>query len=234
MTGNYQAVKWIFWGAWISSFILVWLSLVVLKPIARNLWTAFAGLGFGLGLMAAYLYFCKPLTISPDTVEFGDFKLGNERHEFLVDNKSGRDIYTIQVALNTTTNPDDPAKYDYDLAAGSRKPIFPGSDFADTITLACTYEKKSGDLLVFQIFHMQPNERRELVLIEKTTGKSLVTSSITSFTYKQPPAVSDPHTMAQHFAYPEHVTCLSTTWPADGSVRKDKVTSTITPDEEGK
>lgn len=152
---------------------------------------------------------------------------------FTVENKSGHDLYYVQLSIKAFGQSSDRDDYEYDIAAGSRKPVFPGSDFADTISLGCKTETPGVGVLVFQILRLQPGERREFILTHKANVKSIVKSSVSGFTDQQPPMIGDLHTMEQHFKYPENVVCEHTAWPADGS-SKQKVTSTVTPDEDKK
>lgn len=172
------------------------------------------------------------LVFFPDRAEFGDFAFERETHTFTIENKSGRDLYDVQLALKAVGQSPQKDDYEYDVPPGYRRPISAGSDFADTIALACNTETIGVGMVLFQIFHLRPNERREFTLTHKTNMKGLVKASVTYFTYHEQPMIGDPHSMEQHIAPPgETINCYwNTAWPADGSQLKTKWSSGITLD----
>jgi hypothetical protein len=235
MTGNYQVVQCAFWLTWLTAVVTIWLSLVILSAIARRLWTLFCALMVGAFLFFGYRYLCPDLVFGPQKVTFGDFPFAREMHTFSIENKSGRDLYYIQLALKAIGQSPQADDYEFDIPSGYRKPISSGSDFADTIGLACKTDTPGVGMLIFQIFHLHPNERREFTLTHKTSMKGLVEASVTHFTYDESPTIGDPHSMEQRLIYPgETIHCYwETAWPADGSEVKKNWSSTIIPDQSG-
>jgi hypothetical protein len=203
--------------------------------MARKLWTFFSAVVIGVFLFCSYKYLCPALIFAPHQVTFGNFGFARETHTFSIENKSGRDLFYVQLALKLIGQSPLKDEYEFDIPSGYRKPISSGSDFADTIGLACNTGTPGVGMVVFQVFHLRPNERREFTITHKTDMKGQVKASLTHFIYDEPPMIGDPHSMEHRLIYPgETIHCYwDTAWPADGSQVKRNWSSKIIPDQKG-
>jgi hypothetical protein len=231
MTQDYRIVKVFFWLTWLTAVLTIWMSLVVLKALARNVWTFIGALGIGISLVYGYTFFCPVLTVSPNEIEFGEADLGREIHTFAVENKSGRDLYYVQLTLKGVHRGQSPDQFEFDIPLGYRIPITSGSDYADTLALACNTDNRNEGLMIFQIFHLRPNERREFTLTHLTNMLETIHASITYFSYDQAPAIGDPHEMEQDLiALDQTIRCYyEILWPADGKPLIDNRQIIVTP-----
>lgn len=202
---NYLVAKLFFVVGGITGSVAIFLALVRLAVLARYIWSGLGACLVAVSLTALYSAICPTIVLGPPSAAFGT-EYDRETHTFTITNASNFDIYSTELRFGVQGE-HSPDEYEFQIPNSSRKPITSGSAFADTVAMNCT-NKKGTPIVVFQIFHLAPQERREILFIHKLKRPGGIQASVTYFTDVEQPRVSDPHTMCQHWIFwGEELTC---------------------------
>ena len=165
MSGNYVATEWFFILSLPAWFLVCFLTLSSLRPVARDIWALVCTLTIGVGLFVLYGVICPTVEISPDYAPFTvmppDWKGPAETQRFRVQNKTDEDIYSVVYLFRMTT-------------PGPGQEFQPGiqlpKDKATTIGIRLCFDCSSRFVIMGQIGHLEPHESVEVLLTHLPTA----------------------------------------------------------------
>jgi len=169
---------------------------VKLALVLALIWTTMLSIG--------YFVWPQDVMITPQTIVFG--RWAHENNTFTIRNASSSDLYSIEIKFKSPVKISSD-EYEFDVSPSSRKPILPGSDFADMGAMTCVNDD-GFPIVLFVIHHLEPGERREIEFTHRPEKPGTIDATITSFTNIPQPKVKDLHTLCEHWSFPgETVHC---------------------------
>jgi len=185
MTGNYAVVQYAFWGTWLTSSVLVYLSLNIITPFSRKFWTGVAAVILGAGLLGLYDYLCPSVTLNPSQVKFSPPERGSgaisQGYRFRIQNRTDDDLYGVSFLVKVHSAAIDFAHLRFEVPTSSRIPFDEGTSigrkFADIEGMECK-DEKGYPVFMLSIAHLDPHGSREFVLtLLNDAAESLAPSS---------------------------------------------------------
>jgi hypothetical protein len=170
MTSNYTVAQCAFVSTWISATIVVLLSLVVLKSLARMFWTATFAIICAFALTYCYGYLCPTASVNPAQVSYGPVsKASNgfsQTRTFRVQNKTDEDIYAVVIKLRASGL--SLGDFRYDVPKSSEVSLSDDPQLkrmGDIGGVDCT-DLKGRPVWVRIISHLSPHDSREMTLTQ--------------------------------------------------------------------
>ncbi|HTR23741.1 MAG TPA: hypothetical protein VMI10_07130 [Terriglobales bacterium] len=206
MTAKCEVVAWSFVAAWASCTLTVWIPLVVLKPLARAIWTLLITAIAGVFLFWVYVFLCPVVIVDPRVIVFN---ASVSKENFLISVRNKRDSYLYGTQLQLTFSPGSAADdFSYDLPTASSKPIIEGSGMADISGVRCA-EADGTPVLIFQIYRLEPEGTREISITNQHGVHASIEASIVRFSMTPQARIGDPMKMQSNIVASQTLTCSS-------------------------